>query len=195
MFSLFLCGCSLAFTARVRRIASFIPVLFLASIAQAVTLQILSLDEMTQKSTSVVYAKVLDSYGVQHGTMIYTHYRVKVLEAWKGTSQISEIMLPGGAANGYRQTFAGVPALTAGSSYVMFLWAGPAGAPQLVGLTQGLLDIGSDPAGTMIASRPMTTEQLLDANGKAVQDQPVRVHFADLKRTVTMAQSAGKRLK
>lgn len=175
-----------------RRIASLIPVLFVASIAQAVTLQILTLDEMTQKSTSVVYAKVLDSYGALHGSMIYTHYHVQVMENWKGTQTVTEIMLPGGVANGYRQTFAGVPALTTGNSYVMFLWAGPVGAPQLVGLTQGLLDVGADAKGALVASRPMTTEQLLDANGKAVQDQPVRLQLSNLKRTVALTVNAGR---
>ncbi len=177
-----------------RRIASIIPVLVLASLAHAVTLQILSVSEMTEKSTSVVYGRILDSYGAFHGSMIYTHYRVQALETWKG-SRVTEIMLPGGTANGYRQTFAGVPTLGNGETYVMFLWAGPVGAPQLVGLTQGLLSVGTDGRGTMMASRPMTTEQLLDANGKSVQDQPVRVQFNELKRTVTMAQTAGKGLK
>jgi hypothetical protein len=177
-----------------RRTASIIPVLVLASLAHAVTLQSLSVDDMTQKSTSVVYGKILDSYGAFHGSMIYTHYRVQAIETWKG-SKVTEIMLPGGSANGYRQTFAGVPALNSGENYVMFLWAGPVGAPQLVGLTQGLLNVGSDSKGTMMASRPVTTEQLLDANGKAVQDKPVRVQFNELKRVVTMAQTAGKGLK
>ncbi len=175
-----------------RRIASFISALAFVSLAQAVTLQILTMDEMTEKSTSVVYAKVVDSYGALHGSMIYTHYRVQVIENWKGSQRVTEIMLPGGVANGYRQTFAGVPALTPGKSYLMFLWAGPVGAPQLVGLTQGLLDVAEDAKGALIASRPMTTEQLLDANGKAVQDQPVRVQLNSLKRTVTLAANAGK---
>lgn len=177
-----------------RRIASIIPVLVLASLAHAVTLQILSVSEMTEKSTSVVYGRILDSYGAFHGSMIYTHYRVQTMETWKG-SKVTEIMLPGGTANGYRQTFAGVPTLGNGENYVMFLWAGPVGAPQLVGLTQGLLNVGSDGRGTMTASRPMTTEQLLDSNGKAVQDQPIRLQLNDLKRTVMMAQTAGKGLK
>src|ERR1700712_3693726 len=84
-----------------RRVASFISVLVLASLAHAVTLQILSIDEMTEKSTSVVYGRVLDSCGAFHGSMIYTLYRVQVAEAWKG-SNVTEIMLPGGTANGYR---------------------------------------------------------------------------------------------
>jgi hypothetical protein len=178
-----------------RRIASFIPVLVLASLAQAVTLQIMSIDQMTQQSTSIVYGKILDSYGAFHGSMIYTHYHIQVMDTWKGTQTVSEIMLPGGVANGYRQTFAGVPALAQGDSYVMFLWAGPVGAPQLVGLTQGLLSVGSDGKGAMIASRPVTTEQLLDANGKAVQDQAVRIQLAQLKRTVTLSLAAGKGMK
>jgi hypothetical protein len=175
-----------------RRIASFISVLVLASVAQGVTLQILTMDEMTQKSTSVVYAKVLDSYGALHGSMIYTHYHIQVVESWKGSQPVTEIMLPGGTASGYRQTFAGVPTLTSGNNYVMFLWAGPMGAPQLVGLTQGLLDVGGDANGSLIASRPVTTEQLLDANGKAVQDKPVRMQLSNLKRTVTLAVNAGR---
>jgi hypothetical protein len=142
----------------------------------AVTLQQLSLDEMTQKATSIIYGKVLDSYGAQHGSMIYTHYRVKVLDKWKGASPgIVEVMLPGGTANGLRQAFAGVPALDEGKSYLMFLWAGKTGAPQLIGLNQGLFDVSPDAAGTIVASRPMSTEQMLDATGKAVQDQPVRM--------------------
>jgi hypothetical protein len=195
MFSVALCGCRVAPLAAMRRIASFIPILLLASLAQAVTLQILTLDEMTQKSTSVVYAKVLDSYGALHGSMIYTHYRIQVMENWKGSQAVTEIMLPGGVANGYRQTFAGVPALSSGNAYVMFLWAGPVGAPQLVGLTQGLLDVGGDAKSGLIASRPMTTEQLLDANGKAAHDQPVRLQLASLKRTVTMTLNAAKGVK
>jgi hypothetical protein len=114
------------------------------------------------------------------------------MDTWKGTQAVTEIMLPGGVANGLRQTFAGVPALSIGKSYVMFLWAGPVGAPQLVGLTQGLLDVGSDPKGNLIASRPSTTEQLFDANGKAAQDRPVRLQLSELKRSVAVALATGK---
>jgi hypothetical protein len=195
MFSVVRDGCLRAPVKGMRRSASIICVLVLASLAQAVTLQILTMDEMTQKSTSIVYAKVLDSYGALHGSMIYTHYRIQVMENWKGTQAVTEIMLPGGVANGYRQIFAGVPALAPGSTYVMFLWAGPVGAPQLIGLTQGLLSVGTNARGTLIASRPMTTEQLLDANGKAVQDQPVRLQLSDLKRTVSLTLAAGRGLK
>jgi hypothetical protein len=154
------------------------------------------MDDMTQKSTAIVYAKVMDSYGAQHGSMIYTHYRVQVIETWKGTRQpVTEIMLPGGVANGYRQTFAGVPTLEQGKSYLMFLWAGNVGAPQLMGLTQGLFDVAPDSTGALIASRPMTTEQLLDANGIAVQDQPVRMKLRALNRQIAAVMATRKESK
>jgi hypothetical protein len=174
-----------------RRIASFIPVLILASMAQAVTLRLLSLDDMTQKSTDIVYARVLDSYGAQQGSTIYTHYHVQVIDTMKRSTQITEIMLPGGVANGFRQTFAGVPSLIPGKAYLMFLWAGPVGSPQLTGLTQGLFDVASDTHGNLIGSRPRTTEQLLDASGKAVTDLPLTIKLQELKRSLS-ATSPGK---
>jgi hypothetical protein len=166
--------------------------LFSVSLLHAVTLQSLSMDDMAQKSTSIIYGRVLDSYGAVQGSLIYTHYHVQVLDTWKGSSTVTEIMLPGGVANGLRQTFAGVPSLTIGANYLMFLWAGPVGSPQLVGLTQGLLNVAPDSHGNLMASRPMTTEQLLDANGKAVQDQPVSLQLSALKSNVISSLNARK---
>jgi hypothetical protein len=177
-----------------RRVASFIPVFFFASVASAVTLQMLTMDDMTQKSTDIVYARVLDSYGAQSGSTIYTHYRIQVLETWKGGGKFTEVMLPGGIANGLRQTFAGVPTLTEGQTYLMFLWAGPVGAPQvgapqLTGLTQGLFNVSAGKGANLIATRSKTTEHLLDANGNSVQDQPVSVQLGELKRMVIASLS------
>jgi len=173
-----------------RRIASWIPVLLLASSAYAVTLQVLSLQDLSQKSTDIVYAKVLDSYGAQSGSLIYTHYRIQVMDTWKGSGKYSEIMLPGGVANGLRQTVAGVPTLDQGSTYLMFLWAGPVGSPQLTGLTQGLFSVSANKSGALIATRFKTTEQLLDTNGNSVPDKPITVQLNDLHRTVI--QSLGE---
>jgi hypothetical protein len=175
-----------------RRIASWIPVFFLASLASAVTLQVLSMQDLALKSTDIVYARILDSYGAQQGTLIYTHYHIQVLDTWKGSGKYTEIMLPGGVANGLRQTVSGVPTLTAGNSYVMFLWAGPAGSPQLTGLTQGLFNVASTKTGALIATRFKTTEQLLDSNGNAVQDQPLTLQLSEVRRTVVQSLPAGR---
>jgi hypothetical protein len=179
-----------------RALATTLFLMATCGLMPAVTLQQLSLDEMTQKSTSIVYGKVLDSYGAQHGSMIYTHYRVQVLQNWKGTGAgVVEVMLPGGTANGLRQAFAGVPALASGKAYLMFLWAGSTGAPQLIGLNQGLFDVAPDTSGALIASRPMSPEQVLDATGKPVQDQPVRLGFQEMNVRVKASISQGRQTK
>jgi hypothetical protein len=173
-----------------RYLASWIPALIIVSSAFAVTLQVLSLQDLSQKSTDIVYAKVLDSYGAQTGSLIYTHYRIQVIETWKGAGKYTEIMLPGGVANGLRQTVAGAPTLDRGSTYLMFLWAGPVGSPQLTGLTQGLFNVSANKTGALIATRFKTTEQLLDTNGNSVQDKPITAQLNELHRTVI--QSLGQ---
>jgi hypothetical protein len=174
-----------------RRVSATILSLLTCGLLPAVTLQQLSLDEMAQQSTAIVYGKVLDSYAAPQGSMIYTHYRVQVLDRWKGTSPtIVEVMVPGGVANGLRQTFAGVPGLVEGKSYVMFLWSGKTIGPQLIGLNQGLFDVAPDSNGTLFASRPMSTEQMLDSTGRAVQDQPMRLDFQQFNTRVKASIAA-----
>lgn len=166
-----------------------------AGLAPAATLQQLSFDDMADQATAIVYGKILDSYGEQHGSLIYTHYRIQILDRWKGTRQaVTEVMLPGGTANGLMQAFAGVPPLAQGKTYLMFLWAGKIGTLQLIGLTQGLFEVSRDDAGTLFASRPISTEQMLDATGKPVQDQPVRLEFNQMSVRIkaSIARKMGK---
>lgn len=123
--------------------------------------------------------------------MIATHYKVQVVETWKGTgaSQV-EVMLPGGMANGLRQSYAGVPQLSTGKQYVMFLWAGSNGYNQLVGLTQGLFDVSRNSAGSTIASRKVSPELMLDSSGKVVQDQPVSMTMKEMNARVVKVLKA-----
>jgi hypothetical protein len=140
------------------------------------TLERLTLDEMSSKATGVVRGKVVSSSAAMHGATVYTHYRVQVSEVWKGANQQTvDVMLPGGMMNGVRQSFAGVPQLNPGDEYVMFLWTGKSGNTQLLGLTQGLFTVSQDDSGETLASRGVSAELMLDRDGKAVQDQPVRM--------------------
>ena len=82
--------------------------------ASAVTLQQLSTDEMTQNATAIVRARVTGTSASLTGSTIYTHYKLQVSETWKGAAT-SDVVLPGGVASGYRQTFPGVPQLKTGS--------------------------------------------------------------------------------
>src|ERR1700691_5338728 len=91
--------------------------------AWGATLELLSLNDLISKSTTIVQAQVTASSASYTGTVIYTHYKVSVLAQWKGPTQSAiDVMVPGGTANGMRQTVPGVPQLVTGQQYVLFLW-------------------------------------------------------------------------
>lgn len=149
--------------------------------AIAATLEQLTLDQMTDKATDIIYGRVLGSKIEMSGESIYTHYSVQTRDRWKGTNQlVMDVVLPGGETGGLRQSFAGVPALQTGKDYVMFLWTGRSGRTQLLGLTQGLFDVSETEAGELMASRGVSAELMLDQAGKAVQDQPIRMRMSDI---------------
>jgi hypothetical protein len=156
-------------------------VLALAELISAATVAQIGTDEMAQKATSIVRAKVLSTRGQFTGSMIYTMYRVQVAEVWKGsaTSEL-EVAVPGGVANGLRQVVAGSPALESGSEYVLFIWSGKSGLNQLIGLSQGALTIKGE-----IAMRAGGEEQMVDPKtGALVNDQGVKVKLSDLRSIV-----------
>lgn len=176
MFSVTHRGLRTALAYEVSRLGAVLSLLACTISLPGATLERLTLDDMSSKATAVVRGSVLSSYAAMHGSTIYTHYRIQVSEVWKGSGQGSvEVMLPGGVLNGVRQSFAGVPWLNTGSEYVMFLWTGKSGYTQLLGLTQGLFDVSRDASGEIIASRGVSSELMLNSDGKAVQDQPLRM--------------------
>ena len=162
----------------------FIAVLWACCSAAAATLQQLSLDQMTQSATAIVRARVTGSSASFTGSTIYTHYKLQVSETWKGFPA-AEVMLPGGVAGGYRQTFPGIPTLQPGTDYVLFLWTSSTGITHLVGLTQGIFNVSALKDGTAEVSRPKIGENMLDALGHAVKDQAVQMRLAEMKTRVT----------
>lgn len=152
--------------------------------APAATLQQLSLDQMTHDATAIVRARVTRSSASFTGATIYTHYMLQVSDVWKG-SGAAEVMLPGGVAGGYRQSFPGVPALKTGAEYVLFLWtSGSTGITHLLGLTQGLFDVTTQTDGSILVSRPRIGETILDSTGREVKDQAVRMNLGAMKTRV-----------
>jgi hypothetical protein len=163
--------------------------------ATAATLQRLELDEMIQKSTGIVRGRVADTGARLHGSVIYTHYRVQVLENWKGAEAVElDVVIPGGIANGLRQVFPGAPRLEAGKEYVLFLWTGASGLTNIIGLSQGVFDVHRDIAGGVFAARAATSETMLDADGRLVRDEAVRMRFEELRgRIRTLAARGAQR--
>ena len=161
----------------------------------AATLERLSLDDLINKSTTIVRGKILNSFAAASGPVIYTHYRIETSETLKGQAGgVVEIQLPGGVAKNIRQTFAGVPQFKSGDEYVFFLWTGKSGATQVLGLTQGLFAVtpggGADPMTTRTASHEVMLEH---GTGKEVKDQTLTMRMSALRARIqsTLSTSQG----
>lgn len=166
--------------------------LFAAVLLQAATLQKLGLDDMTQKSTAIVRALVTGSYTAAQGPIIYTHYQLQVSDRWKGAGSASlDVVVPGGTTAGRRQSFSGAPKLVTGTEYVLFLWTGPSGMTQIMGLSQGVFDLKARDDGDMVASHAASGELMLDSAGRQVQDRPLVLRLGELRQRVSRAVAAG----
>ena len=160
--------------------------------AQATTLGKASFDDLVQKSTGIVRGRVTGSYTAPRGSLIDTYYKIQVLDRWKGTAAAQvEVRVPGGTFNGQQQPIAGAPQLTEGAAYVFFLWTGPSGATQLLGLSQGVLDVSTNDAGEMVVASQITDALMVDsATGQAASQQPLRMKLADFGSRVNGALKA-----
>jgi hypothetical protein len=175
------------------KLLAFIVILSACCTAAAATLQQLTLDQMTQSATAIVRTRVTGSSASFTGSTIYTHYKLQTTETYKGFPA-AEVLLPGGVAKGMRQSFPGVPALQTGTEYVLFLWTSPStGITHLVGLTQGLFNVGQLSDGTVQVSRPGVGENMLDAAGRPVKDPALQMALADLKTRIVTTVTAGAR--
>jgi hypothetical protein len=177
---------------RAMRTALAIGSLLLCGAAsRSATLEKLSIDEMTQKSTVIVRGKVNTCAGEQRGSVIYTRCKVSVTERWKGTAGAQlDFFVPGGTARGLTQVFTGTPNFAPGSDYVLFLWAGRSGNLQIIGLSQGAFDVKAN--GTAV-KRAASGERMLNAAGEPIQDEGVEMSATALKQRVSRALASGSK--
>jgi hypothetical protein len=159
--------------------------LALASTASPATLEKLTLDQMTAQATEIVRAKVGVCAAGYRGRLIYTTCSLDVTERWKGaTGPAVRVSLPGGVVGQVRQSFAGTPVLTPGREHVFFLWTGPSGLTQLIGLSQGLLGLERLPTGEWMAVRAPVAERMLDRAGNPVRDEGIDMPLDVLRKRV-----------
>src|ERR1700691_1408481 len=90
-----------------RIVAIFVFVACAGIPAPATILQQLTLDEMVQKSTSIIRARVAGSSDVVRGGDVCTIYKIETLETLKSGRVAREVAVPGGVAGGMRQVVAG----------------------------------------------------------------------------------------
>ena len=175
------------------QIAKLAATLMLASGLSATTLERLSMNDMTDKCHVVVRATVLNGSSEYSNGIVVTHYQLNVLEVWKGSvSSVVDLYVRGGRAGGIRELVPGAPTLDVGSEYVVFLWNGPSGRAQIMGLSQGLFNVTKDPAtNSVMLERPGAKETMVDpVTGNPVTDQAVRMKAADVKAMVKKRQAS-----
>jgi hypothetical protein len=174
--------------------------LALAGSLGATTLEQLTLDDMAQKSTAIVRARVTGSHtayvATSSGKDIYTYFQLQVLETWKSGPAMAEVAIPGGVVDGIRQRVGGAPELLPGREYVLFLWTSRSGLTQLIGLSQGVFTLSSDAPGNEpgkeMVQRPAASELMLDRSGLPVEDRAVSMRLPELKARVIKATGAAK---
>ncbi len=177
-----------------RTMFRFVPFLALAAAlsAPAATLEQLSLDQITSAATSIVRVRISSVSTAFSGSTIYTHYQLQTEETLKGTAP-AEFVLPGGVNGHYRQSFPGVPVLSAGSEYVLFLWTSPrTGLTFPVGLSQGILNPTAQSDGSVTLSRAPIGELMLDATGRPATDVPPSTRLRDLRARIAAHTGAQK---
>ena len=172
----------------------FLFVLSLGALAaSAATLERLSLEEMAARSTSIVRAKAISSSTAFIGSTIYTRTKFQVLERWKGpeSSQV-EVTEPGGAVGRTTQTYSGVPRFSPGQEMVLFLWTGPSGRTQVIGLSQGVFEVtrSASTEEVGVSRQPSGETMLAPGTGQPVQEETISM---PLRRMVSRIRSAMER--
>jgi len=158
------------------------------------TLEQMSLDDLIQKSTSIVQGRAGSNRSIQDGPLIYTLYKFTVVNRWKGEPGAEmEIALPGGSVGGLQQDFGGVPQLDRGREYVVFLWKGPSGRTQVTGFSQGLFEVVRTPEGKVTVRRkPNPDLTLAPGTGKAVESSVIEMPLAELVARIQRILGSGR---
>lgn len=157
-----------------------------AAMSQAATLEQLSDARLINESTEIVRGTVVYCNYNYRPPVIWTVCEVNVTETLKGQPAAKvQVAIPGGTAAGYRQSFEGAPSLTRNSEYLFFLWQGKSGLKQIMGLSQGLLNVVKDSDGNLIVVRGKTSEQMVNAAGQPVEDTGLNMRLTDLRDRIS----------
>lgn len=159
-------------------LAAFLPL-------EATTLQILSVDTMVAKSSTIVRARPTPVSSFQRGGMIYTSYRLDVSATLKGNPVSTlQVAVPGGSYQGMHQAVAGSPGLQTGSEYVWLIWTAPSGSNYIVGLSQGLFEVHTNASGAVVLTRGPADAKTIDAAGSAATGNGVTLLLSDLQAKI-----------
>ena len=161
-------------------------------LSPAATLEQLSNERLIDESTEIVRGTVVYCNQIYRQPVIWTVCEINVRERFKGAAAAKvQVAIPGGTAAGLRQSFEGTPTLARNAEYLFFLWQGKSGLKQIMGLSQGLLNIATDAKGNLILTRAKTENRMVDAAGNFIGDTGVNVSLSDFKAKI-LSRAANK---
>jgi hypothetical protein len=162
-------------------ISALALVLLWGETARPATLEKLTLDDMTAKSTAIVRGRAVSNSPRMIGSSVYTDTRFQVLETWKGPSSpevtVTEL---GGTLGTLTQNYAGVPRFAPGDEMVLFLRTGPSGRTQVIGLTQGIYQVNRSGDRVMVKQEPSSGVILSPGTGAPSQVQETNMALSTL---------------
>lgn len=154
-------------------------------VSPAATLEQLSDSRLINESTEIVRGTVVYCNFSYRAPIIWTVCEVNVTETLKGTPAAKvQVAIPGGTSGGYKQSFEGAPSLARNGEYLFFLWQGKSGLKQIMGLSQGLLDVVREPNGNLTVVRGKTTAQMVNSQGEPVEDKGLSMPLDTLRRRI-----------
>ena len=170
-----------------------------AQVAQATTVQRLTLQDLTKKSAGIVMARVEDassSWDAAHRE-IYSFYTLRVLEPVKGMKGQTIVTLrqAGGTVDNTASVVPGMPSFRRGEEVVVFLTQNDAaGYPWVMGLQQGKYSIVTSKDGVKSVRNDFAGTELVNQNGQRLsapvsKDQPLNAFLDGIK---TSLGEAGK---
>lgn len=164
-------------------------------LATAATLERLTLEQMAKQSTEIVRARAGAVSAVANGSMIYTRTQFQVLDRWKGPNNPEvEVTEPGGTVGRVTQTYSGVPHFTPGQELVLFLWTGPSGRTQVIGLTQGVFEVvrGTSGAEPYVNRKPSGETMLAPGTRAPAPEEEVSMPLSKLVLEIQAALGASR---
>ncbi len=154
------------------------------------TLERMSVEEMAQQATAVARGRIGEPQSARFGALVYTLYPFEVEEQWSGPAiDVIDAAVPGGTYEGTTYRFSGAPELTPGAEYVLFLWTGPSGRTQIVGLSQGVFRVERGEHGAVALQASSEGAEFVDGDAPA----DASVALDGLAAAVLAATSSGTR--
>ena len=126
----------------------------------------LTFEEMTEQSSAIVLGRcvaVRSEWNADRSNIV-THNVFEVSQYYKGSLgpriTITEL---GGQVGEWVALYSGVPHFRVGEEAVLFVWTGPQGQHQVIGLTQGKFRVGRDGAtGEAVLQQTLSAEPMVE---------------------------------